>query len=867
MIIGEIVFNYNIYNNKHSVGVGILKYNMHSNDYSLLKGWPITITSNSQYGIYANDRYPVVGDIDHDGKNEVVLSLVDLYEPFVRLKVFILDTGGNIKKKFDIAPNLADYYLLGTGPLLADLDQDGALDIGISYLDRNYNNTWWAFYHANGSLLPGWPFFMSGGDERMASPIATDINKDGKVEVIASLYSSLFCLNATGGLSNGFPVINIIKGDSKDVPPLVADINGDSKLDIILATGPGISYTDNEMKICLMNQNGQQLFPPLRFNSPIYNNDNDNDSGLFRTHAVVGDIDGNGKTDVIGLNFGDSNIIAAWDIGAIYNREESAWPTYRHDNDLSNTYYPKGPTITGLIPRPGMPNVPIGASLYFWITDNVGVSINTLRVSVDINGVPTRPVMTGSFFLPNTVYTGKLFNGNLPHRAVIHVTFNVQDTDGNRTQFAYWVKTRGADDYWESESSMKLARRGLGLAVVNNKIYAIGGRTSLNSSSKQVEIYDPMTRRWSSGSSMLDEANGLSHLAVINNRYIYVIGGNLHAVNGGSPRQAVQILDVQTGRWTYGSNLPGNIRTASSVAVVNGKIYVLGGWIGGTGTQADQSIWEYNPATKKWIRKADMKSAKYSFATAVVNNKIYILGGRNGDPKLNHAGFNTIEMYDPQNNTCVAFSVMPTPRSDLCAEVTGNKIYVIGGRSNATDLSLNQCFDPITKAWIDREPLLMARSKASAGVYGGKIYVVGGYQGADMEGPLGGTFVSDLESYTPPANSQIAPSVLPMIATELTLTKVFNFPNPFGASGTKFSYELSQDADIEIMIFTNQGRKVKTIRVLRSDVGGQVGLNHVDWNGYDESGEDLPNNTYFYMVRAKNSMGEKIVKGKLGIMK
>ena len=80
-----------------------------------------------------------------------------------------------------------------------------------------------------------------------------------------------------------------------------------------------------------------------------------------------------------------------------------------------------------------------------------------------------------------------------------------------------------------------------------------------------------------------------------------------------------------------------------------------------------------NPA---WASKASMQVARSGLGVAVVNGKIYAIGGADGSS----AGFSsTNEEYDPTTDTWAFKAPMPTPRSDFGITVYENKIYCIGG--------------------------------------------------------------------------------------------------------------------------------------------------------------------------------------------
>jgi N-acetylneuraminic acid mutarotase len=53
-----------------------------------------------------------------------------------------------------------------------------------------------------------------------------------------------------------------------------------------------------------------------------------------------------------------------------------------------------------------------------------------------------------------------------------------------------------SEDSWVSRASMQVARGGLGVAVVDGKIYAIGGYPGIGQTLTTNEEYDPKTDTW-----------------------------------------------------------------------------------------------------------------------------------------------------------------------------------------------------------------------------------------------------------------------------------------------------------------------------------------------------------------------------------
>jgi hypothetical protein len=102
---------------------------------------------------------------------------------------------------------------------------------------------------------------------------------------------------------------------------------------------------------------------------------------------------------------------------------------------------------------------------------------------------------------------------------------------------------------------------------------------------------------------------------------------------------ASSTADVVENSWV--SLAPMHVARANlGVAVVNGKIYAIGGdegsEIGNVMTGEEISInvvnttEEYNPTLDAWTLKVPMPTARALFGTAVYKNKVYCIGGYSG---------------------------------------------------------------------------------------------------------------------------------------------------------------------------------------------------------------------------------------------
>jgi N-acetylneuraminic acid mutarotase len=146
-------------------------------------------------------------------------------------------------------------------------------------------------------------------------------------------------------------------------------------------------------------------------------------------------------------------------------------------------------------------------------------------------------------------------------------------------------------DFWLTIESIPTPRDHLAAAVVDSKLYAVGGRLAF------------------------DYSRNLD----VNEEY------NL----AGAP-----------GSWTTRARMP-TARSGIAAAAVGGRIYVFGG-------EAPEGTFDeneaYDPETDTWETMAPMPTARHGLGAAVVGDTIYVIGG-GPEPGLSVTGAN--EAYTP----------------------------------------------------------------------------------------------------------------------------------------------------------------------------------------------------------------------------
>ena len=277
------------------------------------------------------------------------------------------------------------------------------------------------------------------------------------------------------------------------------------------------------------------------------------------------------------------------------------------------------------------------------------------------------------------------------------------------------IKAGEIDTWITGLANMPTGRYSLTSAVVDGKIYCIGGRESSFPYSNKVEVYDPKTDTWETKANIPTRRERLTS-AVVDGK-IYCIGG-FHNVE----TNKVEVYDPETDTWEAKANMPTG-RYALTSAVVDGKIYC----IGGDNFSILNTVEVYDPATDTWETKANIPTSRSGLTSAVVNGKIYCIGGHG--KYLSY--FNTVEVYDPKTDTWETKTSMPTVRSDLTSAVVNEKIYCIGGYNDSSPyLNTVEVYDPETDTWETKTSMPTARNYLTSGVVNGKIYCIGGYDGS-----------------------------------------------------------------------------------------------------------------------------------------
>ena len=187
--------------------------------------WPVEIQGDIR------SHSPQLGDLDGDGDIEIVQ--INAQQGII----FIIDGQGNIIRK--IYPEIEDFC---SSPALCDIDDDNDLEIFVNIGDYIYG------WHHNGENVTGlWPVYIKkSAKSGRASIIVGDINDDKNPDIIFMRENSedgsdIFAFHADGTLIDGWPYSFDNANYLRSSPTLV-DIDKDGDIELVFT----YNYLDSQ---------------------------------------------------------------------------------------------------------------------------------------------------------------------------------------------------------------------------------------------------------------------------------------------------------------------------------------------------------------------------------------------------------------------------------------------------------------------------------------------------------------------------------------------------------------------------------------------------------------------------------------------
>jgi N-acetylneuraminic acid mutarotase len=269
---------------------------------------------------------------------------------------------------------------------------------------------------------------------------------------------------------------------------------------------------------------------------------------------------------------------------------------------------------------------------------------------------------------------------------------------------------------WTIRAPMPSVRLETAAAVLDGRVYVVGGLAADGTPLDIVEVYDPATDTW---------ATGPDHPVVVHHAMAAVLDGALYVAGGygtgGAATRRVHRLSPEG--WRPVARLP-LARAAGTMVALGGRLLLAGGV--DLGGDPGREMLAYEPTTDAWSVIDGPPTPREHLAGAVVDGGLLTVGGR-----ISGVHVGTVEAWDPVAATWQATSDLPTPRAGLGATATCDGVLVaIGGEDirGVADGTFSEveAWDPLGGTWSRLPDLPTGRHGLGVVAVGSSVLVIGG---------------------------------------------------------------------------------------------------------------------------------------------
>ncbi|XP_066270662.1 kelch-like protein 24 [Branchiostoma lanceolatum] len=240
---------------------------------------------------------------------------------------------------------------------------------------------------------------------------------------------------------------------------------------------------------------------------------------------------------------------------------------------------------------------------------------------------------------------------NFRGSAACVVNNDVIVTGGEKYPSQAWRYSRSSRNSWTKLGSLRKRRYGHGMAVLQGKVYVVGGVSVGNSHShvKVTEVYNELTDSWDKVAPLLQAVSSFGIATCCDK--IYVFGGDI--LNSFREQTDVQCYNPALNAWTFATPLPESLSSINA-CTVNSKIYLIGGL-----TLAH--ILCYDPQEDCYSEMADSLAPWEHSSATVCGSEIYITGGMYDDDEGCCNGSSKVQCYNVNSDTMIRVQDLPVP--------------------------------------------------------------------------------------------------------------------------------------------------------------------------------------------------------------
>ncbi|HEX3697183.1 MAG TPA: hypothetical protein VH374_17540 [Polyangia bacterium] len=207
---------------------------------------------------------------------------------------------------------------------------------------------------------------------------------------------------------------------------------------------------------------------------------------------------------------------------------------------------------------------------------------------------------------------------------------------------------------------------------------------------------------------------------------IYVVGGTLGgtAFDTAAERFSVEVFDPPTGAWSALPNLP-NAFIIPNVTGVGDQLFILG-------SLDTNLVYTYDATANAWVAKHSLPitGGRGGAAVGVSGTTIYLAGGvvRGLSANMLDTGVrqSTLLAYDTTSDTWQTLPELPLAVGYATGAVVNNQLWVMGGSTDFARTDQVLSFDLAKQQWAAQAPLPVGLSSATGAAIGQHIFLIGG---------------------------------------------------------------------------------------------------------------------------------------------
>ncbi|HEX9989316.1 MAG TPA: S8 family serine peptidase, partial [Chloroflexia bacterium] len=230
---------------------------------------------------------------------------------------------------------------------------------------------------------------------------------------------------------------------------------------------------------------------------------------------------------------------------------------------------------------------------------------------------------------------------------------------------------------------------------------------------------------------------GIASTTIPNNHFGYGRVDALAAVNsvtGGTVTPVATGTAVATGTpcagvsvWTFGPTYTPGVYAIQGGVAGDGNFYVAGGQMGNN--TPVPNVARFNSASNTFTALPNLPVPVGQAAVGVTGTKMYVAGGYLGGTTAASVT-STLQIFDTSTNTWTFGAPMPAAKEAAAGVIANGKFYVIGGDDFNATVATNYVYDIAAGTWSVGTPLPAGRTNTNATAVGNIIYLFGGAIGS-----------------------------------------------------------------------------------------------------------------------------------------